>query len=58
MAMNKIERLVSAANSTSRKNKKPMKVAMPPMSTNTVGSVTNMSEGTSISRSRRGCIIK
>ena len=37
--------LVSAANSTSRKNKKPMMVAMPPMSTNTVGSVTNMSEG-------------
>ncbi len=37
--------LVSAANSTSRKNKKPITAAMPSMSTNTLGSVMNMSEG-------------
>ena len=37
--------LVSAANSTSRKNRKPMMAAMPPMSANTVGNVMNMSEG-------------
>ena len=37
--------LVKAANSTSRKNRKPTTVAAPPISANTVGRMTNMSDG-------------
>ena len=37
--------LVSAANTTSRKNKKPMIDAMPPICSNTSGKIMNMSDG-------------